>query len=296
MRLGRRSGSGDVIDRRGTRGGGSALPLRMGGGGLGLGTLLLLGVLLLLGRCAAGGSGSDGSAFDIGLPQFPGAVPPSGDSNVSSPTDSIGMFVEDVVADVQDTWVVLFEGSGQQYERSKIVLFSDATTSACGSASSATGPFYCPADRQVYLDTSFFEQLHQRFGAPGDFAQAYVIAHEIGHHVQTLTGTSERVQTESRRNSGKANELSVRLELQADCYAGVWGYSAAQRGILDPGDLEEALTAAAAIGDDRLQRDAGGRVDQETWTHGSSEQRQKWFKRGFDSGDPNQCDTFSSGI
>lgn len=293
MRLGRRSGSGDVIDRRGSGrgGGGMPLPLSMGGGGIGIGTVLILLVIMFISQCSGDGSGG----YDIGLPQFPGAVAP-GDNTVSSPTDDTGAFVEDVVVDVQDSWATVFSGSGQTYERAKLVLFSGATSSACGQASSATGPFYCPADRMVYLDTGFFDELHQRFGAPGDFAQAYVIAHEIGHHVQTLTGTSQKVQSESQRSPDNANELSVRLELQADCYAGVWGYSAAQREILDPGDLEEALTAAAAIGDDRLQRDAGAKVDQDTWTHGSSEQRQRWFKQGFDSGDPNTCDTFSGGI
>jgi predicted metalloprotease len=254
--------------------------------------MVLLAVLLLMGKCASGG----GSGFDIGLPQFPGAVAPSADNTVSSPDDPSGMFVEDVLADVQDSWTEQFAGSGKTYERAKLVLFTSSTNSACGPASSATGPFYCPADRLVYLDTGFFEELHQRFGAPGDFAQAYVIAHEIGHHVQTLTGITGRVQQESERKPNDANQLSVRVELQADCYAGVWGFSAAKRGILEAGDLEEALNAAAAIGDDRLQREAGARVNQDTWTHGSSEQRQRWFKKGFDSGDPNQCDTFSGGI
>ena len=291
MRLGRRAGSGDVIDRRGAGGGGGmGLPMGIGGGGIG--TLLLVVAFLVISRCASGG----GAGFDIGSPQFPGAVPAGDSGSVSSPDDAPGMFVEDVMADVQDRWTELYSGSGDTYERAKIVLFTGSTSSACGAASSSTGPFYCPADRLVYIDLSFFEELRSRFGAPGDFAQAYVIAHEVGHHVQTLTGTSGRVREESARNQDDANELSVRLELQADCYAGVWGNSAAARGILDPGDLEEALTAAAAIGDDRLQKESGSRVDQDTWTHGSSEQRQRWFKKGFDTGDPNQCDTFSGGI
>jgi predicted metalloprotease len=289
MRLGRRAGSGDVIDRRGS-GGGSGLPFALGGGGAG--SILILVVVLFLSQCVGG----SGSGFDIGMPQFPGAVPANQDARVSSPEDPSGAFVEDVLADVQDTWAEIFAGSGESYSRAKLVLFSSATTSGCGAASSATGPFYCPTDRFVYLDTSFFDELHRRFGAPGDFAQAYVIAHEIGHHVQTVTGVSEQVQQESRRRPDEANQLSVRLELQADCYAGVWGHSAANRGLLDPGDLEEALTAAAAIGDDRIQRESGAKVNQDTWTHGSSEQRQHWFKRGFDSGDPNRCDTFSSDI
>ena len=294
MRLPRRGGSGDVIDRRGSgSGGGMGIPLGIGGGGLGIGSVILIVAFMLLSRCATGG-GSSG--FDIGSPQFPGAAPSSGDSQVSSPSDEPGKFVEDVMADAQDRWTALFSGTGEEYQRAKIVLFSGSTNSACGFASSSTGPFYCPADQLVYIDLSFFQELHDRFGAPGDFAQAYVIAHEVGHHVQTLTGQSQKVRQESQRNPDDANELSVRLELQADCYAGVWGNSAAARGFLDPGDLEEALAAAAAIGDDRIQRESGSKVDQDTWTHGSSEQRQHWFKAGFDSGDPNQCDTFSGDI
>lgn len=295
MKIGRRSGSGDIIDRRGAGGrsigGRGGLPIAAGAGGIG--TLILLVVMSLFGGLSGGGGGS---GFDIGSPQFPGAAPSGGSTDVSSPSDEGGMFVEDVTADVQDVWTEIFTAAGMTYERSKVVLFSDATNSGCGAASSATGPFYCPADRMVYLDLGFFDELHTRFGAPGDFAQAYVIAHEIAHHVQTLTGVSANAREEGQRNPDKANELSVRVELQADCFAGVWGYSAAQRGILEAGDLEEALTAAAAIGDDRLQRDAGGTVDQDTWTHGSSEQRQHWFERGFESGDPGQCDTFSGDI
>jgi uncharacterized protein len=290
VKLRRRAGSGDIIDRRGARSTGGrrgALPITAGAGGIG--TIILLAIFLLFGNVLGGGGGG---GVDIGgLPQFPGNAPASGSMEVSSPEDEPGMFVEDVVADVQDVWTELFSGSGQEYERAQLVLFTDATSSACGPASAATGPFYCPADRLMYLDLGFFEELHRRFGAPGDFAQAYVIAHEVAHHVQTLTGTSQRAREEGQRNDN-ANEMSIRLELQADCYAGVWGYSAQQRGLLDPGDLEEALTAAAAIGDDRIQAQSG-RVDQDTWTHGSSEQRQRWFKRGFDTGDPNQCDTFS---
>lgn len=293
MKLRRRAGSGDIIDRRGAATGGTrsgALPIAAGAGGIG--SIIVAVIVLLLGGFMGGG----GAGFDIGNPQFPGVAPSGGSTAVSSPDDEPGMFVEDVLADVQDLWTKLFAGSRTTYERAKLVLFTDATNSACGAASAATGPFYCPADRMVYLDIGFFEELHRRFGAPGDFAQAYVIAHEVGHHVQTVSGISQAAQEEAQRNPKKANELSVRVELQADCYAGVWGYSAAQHGLLDPGDLEEALAAAAAIGDDRIQKEAGGRIDQETWTHGSSEQRQRWFKRGFDSGDPNQCDTFSGGI
>ncbi len=292
MKLRRRAGSGQVIDRRGSGGsiGRGGLPIALGGGGIG--TIIVLVILALLGGIGGGGGGG---GFDFGNPQFPGAAP-VGDDTVSDPSDPDGQFVQDVLADVQETWTELFAAAGKQYEPAKLVLFEGGTQSGCGAASSATGPFYCPADQRVYLDPEFFAQLHQRFGAPGDFAQAYVIAHEVAHHVQTLLGTSQQVREQSQRNPDDANELSVRLELQADCYAGVWGYTAAQRGILEPGDLEEALAAAAAIGDDRLQRESGGTVDQDTWTHGSSEQRQHWFERGFDTGDPNQCDTFSGDI
>jgi predicted metalloprotease len=289
MKLRRRADSGDIIDRRGdapTRAGIGGMPIAAGGG---IGTIVILVIVFILSNVMGGG----GSGFNIGNPQFPGSVPSGGTDTVSSPSDEPGQFVEDVLADVQDYWTEAFSGSGKTYERAKLVLFSGATQSGCGAANSATGPFYCPADNRVYLDTEFFAQLHQQFGAPGDFAQAYVIAHEVGHHVQTLLGTNAAVQQESQKNPKKANELSVRLELQADCYAGAWGHSAQQRGILDAGDLEEALVAAAAIGDDRLQEQAGVDINQDTWTHGSSEQRTKWFKTGFDTGDPSKCDTFS---
>jgi len=204
--------------------------------------------------------------------------------------------VDAVARDAQNTWS---EKLGGRYEATKVVLFRDAIQSACGYAGSATGPFYCPGDRKVYLDLGFFDELQRRFGASGDFAQAYVLAHEIGHHVQTITGTEGQMRQMQQSNPGNANALSVRLELQADCYAGVWGHDASKSGRaaagaveLDPGDLEEALRAAAAIGDDRLQKLGSGRVMPEKFTHGSSEQRMTWFKRGFDSGDPRTCDTF----
>jgi predicted metalloprotease len=172
------------------------------------------------------------------------------------------------------------------------VLFTDAVESACGFAQAATGPFYCPADQRVYIDVAFYRELRQRFGAPGDFAQAYVLAHEIGHHVQNLLGTEGQMRRAQQGNPGLANELSVRLELQADCYAGVWGYATAERGILEQGDVEEGLNAAAAIGDDRIQRMSGTRVAPDQFTHGSSAQRVEWFRRGLQSGDPAACDTF----
>ena len=205
-------------------------------------------------------------------------------------------FVDAVMEDTQRTWQQLL---GDRYQVTRAVLFRDATQSTCGYAQSAVGPFYCPGDRKVYLDLSFFNELNTRFGAPGDFAQAYVLAHEIGHHVQTLVGTEARVRQLQQGNPGQRNELSVRMELQADCYAGVWGHVAAQRGRadrqmveLDPGDLEEGLRAAAAIGDDTIQKRSTGRVMPDRFTHGSSAQRVEWFRRGFTSGDPNSCNTF----
>jgi uncharacterized protein len=174
------------------------------------------------------------------------------------------------------------------------VLFTGGTRTGCGAATTAVGPFYCPLDRRVYLDLGFFRELRDRFGAPGDFAQSYVIAHELGHHVQRITGIEAAVREQSRQDPAQANALAVRLELQADCLAGVWAHSTYERGILEPGDIEEGLQAAAAVGDDRIQRSAGGRIDPESWTHGSSEQRMRWFRRGFDSGDPASCDTFAA--
>jgi hypothetical protein len=185
----------------------------------------------------------------------------------------------------------LFAQSNRVYEKPTLVLFDDAVNSACGTNSSAVGPFYCPGDSKVYIDLSFYRELDRRFGAPGDFAQAYVIAHEVGHHVQNQLGVFDQV----RRSAGDANALSVRQELQADCLAGVWGHYAAARGALDPGDVEEGINAAAAIGDDRIQRQTQGRVTPETWTHGSSEQRVRWFRTGMDSGKIQSCDTFAGG-
>jgi predicted metalloprotease len=205
--------------------------------------------------------------------------------------DRAVQFVSFVLDDTQETWQRIL---GSRYEDAKLVLFRDAVRSGCGVAGAETGPFYCPADQRVYLDLSFFDELDQRFGAPGDFAQAYVIAHEIGHHVQTLLGVSSRVRQLQQRNPSAANELSVAMELQADCFAGVWGNRAASRNRLEPGDTEEGLAAAAAVGDDRIQKRSAGYVNPESFTHGSSEQRVRWFRRGFDSGDIRQCDTFNS--
>ena len=204
-------------------------------------------------------------------------------------------FVSVVLADTEDTWQQIFRQQGATYREPTLVLFSGRVNSACGMASAAVGPFYCPGDQKLYIDLSFFHDLKVRHGAPGDFAQAYVIAHEVGHHVQTLLGISQQVQQLGRgKSKAQVNALSVRQELQADCFAGVWGHLA--NNPLDPGDLEEALRAATAIGDDRLQREAGGRVVPDSFTHGSSAQRVAWFKRGFDSGKVEECDTFSSNI
>jgi predicted metalloprotease len=205
-------------------------------------------------------------------------------------------FVSVVLKDTEDTWSEIFRERGMEYAQPTLVLFTGATQSACGVGQSAMGPFYCPNDQMVYLDLSFFHDLETQFGAPGDFAQAYVVAHEVGHHVQTVTGLSSRVAAARERGSERsANALSVRQELQADCYAGVWGHYAARRGLLEPGDAEEGLRAAAAIGDDRLQRQAQGRVVPESFTHGSSEDRVRWLRRGLDSGRMDACDTFTSG-
>jgi predicted metalloprotease len=201
-----------------------------------------------------------------------------------------------VVDSVQDFWRADLRSSGRTYQTTKLVLFEQQTQSGCGTASSETGPFYCPVDHLVYLDLGFFRELRAQFQAPGDFAEAYVIAHEFGHHVQTLLGTEERVRRDQQAHPSQENELSVRLELQADCYAGVWAHSAYEQNRLATGDLEEALRAAASVGDDRIQRSAGQRVNPETWTHGSSAQRVQWFKSGYDSGDPGACDTFSGSI
>ena len=210
--------------------------------------------------------------------------------------DEQAQFVAAILGDTEDVWNRIFAASGSEYREPVLTLFSGAVRSGCGNASAAMGPFYCPLDSGVYLDMSFFRELSDRFGAPGDFAAAYVIAHEVGHHVQNLTGESGRVQSAQRSAApAEANALSVRLELQADCYAGIWAHEAqAQRQILEPGDIEEGLTAAAAIGDDRLQSRAGGDVVPESFTHGTSQQRVRWFTRGFETGDPSACDTFNA--
>ena len=275
------AGRGQIEDRRGMGGmGGMALPIG-GGGGL-IGVIALLAYLLL--------AGGGGGGLNVPIEQFPSA--PTGQPLGDTP-DQTDDFVAFVVDDVQDTWTRLFRETGREYEPTKLVLFEQATQTGCGSASSETGPFYCPLDRKVYLDLGFFRELRDRFRAPGDFAQAYVIAHEFGHHVQTILGINAAVRREQQEHPDEANELSVKMELQADCFAGVWAHSAYSQQQLSPGDLDEGLAAASAVGDDRIQRQTQGRVDPESWTHGSAEQRSTWFRRGFDGGDPNACDTFS---
>lgn len=218
--------------------------------------------------------------------EAPGAAAPG---QLQNATDS---FVARVLSTTEDSWGKIFAASGQRYPAPKLVLFEGSIRSACGGASSASGPFYCPADQKVYLDTAFFDQLSRQFGAPGDFAAAYVIAHEVGHHVQTVTGTSQKVtQAQQRASRSEGNQLSVRLELQADCYAGVW--AAQNRNLLDANDFAEGVRAAQAIGDDALQNKMQGRVMPDSFTHGSSEQRIRWLTKGFENGDPNVCDTFS---
>jgi predicted metalloprotease len=251
---------------------------------LGLGGLLLLFVLsLLTGQnfLSLLDPGADVAMVDS-TSSVPAAATPEEEEQVQ--------FVSFVLDDVQETWARVLP---DRYEATRLVLFRDAIRSACGFAESATGPFYCPPDRKVYIDLGFYAELKARFGAPGDFAQAYVLAHEIGHHVQTLLGTEPRVRELQESRPQLANELSVRLELQADCYAGIWGHSTARRQILEQGDIEEGLNAAAAIGDDRLQRMATGRVVPEKFTHGSSAQRVEWLRRGLESGRVEACDTFA---
>lgn len=293
--------SPDLIDKRAeTRaaaGRGLAIP---GGAKGGIGGIVLMLLLALLGGSQLmGGGGSGGSGIDIGdiLGQMAGVQAPGTASSVPGAPDPQAdevAFVSFVLDDIQDFWTEEFKAAGSTYERAKLVLFErSVTTGGCGSAPSAVGPFYCPPDQTAYIDLTFFAELAAQLQFSGDFAQAYVIAHEIGHHVQNLTGVNAAVREASAKDPDRANEFSVRQELQADCFAGAWAFSVYQAGLLESGDVEEALTAAAAVGDDRIQKQSGTPINQETWTHGSSEQRVAWFKRGFESGDPGRCDTFS---
>ena len=248
------------------------------GGGLGV-----VGVVIFLLLNVLGGGGGGGG---LSLPNLAPVAQPSAETGETIPADDdAAQFMAFVLDDVQSAWQQIFSDAGRDYADTTLVLFSSATQTGCGVGQSATGPFYCPADQKVYIDLTFWEELKTRFGASGDFAQAYVVAHEVGHHVQKLLGISDQVQS---------REDGIKLELQADCFAGIWGNRAQAAGLLQRGDLEEGLGAAAAVGDDRIQEQTQGRVNPETWTHGSSAQRMEWFETGFDSGDPEQCDTFSS--
>ena len=256
----------------------------MGCGGL----IILLVLSLLTGRNFF--TNVDGSGGNAPPPQTGGA--PAATTTETPQERQRLEFLSDALDDTQDTWTQIFQQEGIQYQRAKLVVFRDMTQTACGAGQAASGPFYCPADGKVYLDLSFMDELDQRFGAPGDFAQAYVISHEIGHHVQNLVGTSDRVHKAMQSDRRNANEYSVRLELQADCYAGIWAAAAAKRGILETGDIEEGLGAASAVGDDRLQKASGRSVNPDAFTHGSAAQRMEWFQRGLQSGRIRDCDTF----
>lgn len=289
MRFDDQRESDNLEDRRGSSSGGGGR--RLGGGRLSLGTIAIalvasyfLGInpLTVLNMLSGGGM----PAIEQSAP--PAKRPPA--------DDQTARFVSQVLASTEDTWHEAFRANGKQYQEPKLVLFSGVTPTACGTGQSAMGPFYCPGDQKVYIDLVFFRELKERFQAPGEFAQAYVIAHEVGHHVQNLLGIADKVHsTQQRVGKVEANALSVRMELQADCLAGVWGkHTDTMKNVLEPGDLEAALTAASAIGDDRLQQQSQGRIVPESFTHGSSAQRVRWFKVGFTSGDMNQCNTFKA--
>lgn len=294
-RTGRRSGN--VEDRRGA---GAPVGIRFPGRGIpggfggrragigGIGAVIIVVILAML-------FGIDPRLLlQDTMGEAPYATYAPDNRPATAQDDELADFVSVVLADTEDTWSQIFGQSGGAYRDPTLVLFSGAVDSACGFAQAAVGPFYCPLDEKVYIDLSFYRDLQDRFQAPGDFAQAYVIAHEIGHHVQTLLGISEQVQlAKARAGQAEANALSVRQELQADCFAGIWAFYADQRGVLEAGDIEEGLNAASAIGDDRLQMQSRGYVAPDSFTHGSSEQRARWFQRGLASGDPQDCDTFS---
>jgi hypothetical protein len=284
--------SDNVEDRRDEGGGGGGGFPVFGGRGIGIGTIVIaliggwvfgINPLTLLGMLSGGGAPAQ-----VQTQQAPAHRPPA--------DDTMARFVSTVLADTEDVWGDVFRQNGTTYQNPRLVLFRDRTPTACGTGQAAMGPFYCPADRKVYIDLGFYETLKNRLGAPGDFAQAYVIAHEVGHHVQNLLGISSRVdQMRGRVSQVEYNHLSVRLELQADCFAGVWAHHAQNaRQILEQGDVEEAMNAAAKIGDDALQRASGGAVVPDSFTHGTSAQRQRWFRTGLDSGSIKACDTFSS--
>jgi predicted metalloprotease len=274
--------SDNIEDRRGGGGG-------IGRGGVGIGGIVLALVISYF-------TGINPMTLLGFIEQTPLARQEAPAAQRPPANDETAIFVSKVLASTEDVWTAAFAQNGRQYEKPKLVLFTGATPTACGTGQTAMGPFYCPGDHKVYIDLAFYRELKERFRAPGEFAQAYVVAHEVGHHVQNLLGIADKVH-EARQRAGRAegNALSVRMELQADCLAGVWGKRTdTMKQVLEPGDLEAALTAASAIGDDRLQQQAQGRIVPESFTHGSSEQRVRWFRRGFETGDMNQCNTFKA--
>ena len=278
MKLGDQQASGNVEDRRG---------IGMVGGGLGVGGIVIVVIAYFL--------GFDPSAV-LNVAEQAAPQRDAREAAKGAPTDEMGQFVAKVLGSTEDVWSKVFQQSNVAYRPPTLVLYDGQVRSACGMGQSAMGPFYCPGDEKLYIDLAFFRDLKTRFGAPGDFAQAYVIAHEVAHHVQKLGGAFEKMEALRRRASpADQNQISVRMELQADCYAGVWGHHADVMKQLDAGDIAEALNAASAIGDDRLQKQTQGRVVPESFTHGSSAQRVRWFKRGMDSGHPKDCDAFSTG-
>ncbi|HVY99980.1 MAG TPA: neutral zinc metallopeptidase [Dongiaceae bacterium] len=289
-RGGRRSDN--IEDRRGYGGGFGGGGMRMGGGIGGIGLLIVIVIGLFFGVDPATLlSQLDGGSPDIGYQQQDQQSASTGNAGSDEEKD----FVSAVLADTEDTWSAVFRDMGRTYVDPHLVLFAGQVQSACGFAETAMGPFYCPGDSKVYIDLGFYDELKQRLGAPGDFAQAYVIAHEVGHHVQHLLGITDKVdRLQGSLSESQANALSVRVELQADCFAGVWAYHAKEQNIVEPGDIDEALNAAAAVGDDRLQRQGQGYVVPDSFTHGSSAQRVRWFKAGFARGELGDCDTFGA--
>jgi uncharacterized protein len=276
MELGNQRASGNVEDRRG---------MGVVGGGLGVGGIVVAVIAYFLGF-------DPGTAIQVGQ-QVSNSGRQESQVQRGTPNDQMGVFVSKVLGSTEDVWSRVFQQSGSEYRAPTLVLYDGQVRSACGMGQAAMGPFYCPGDEKLYVDLSFYRDLQNRFKAPGDFAQAYVIAHEVGHHIQKLTGSFKRLEAAQARGKTEFNRTSVRMELQADCYAGIWGHYAGTMKQLSAGDVEEALNAAQAIGDDRLQKQTQGRVVPDSFTHGSSEQRMRWFKRGLDSGNPKSCDTFS---
>ena len=293
MKIGGGGRSSNLEDRRGESGGGFGFGGIGGGRGIGLGAILFAAFMAIVFKADFFSMLGLGSAVGRAAPQVQEA--PGTPQGVEDPSEEpMVRFVSAVLDSTQSFWQRTLPATmGAPYRDAKLVLFREANQSACGRAQAAMGPFYCPLDEKVYIDLAFYDELSRRFQAPGDFAQAYVLAHEVGHHVQVILGTSDKVQRLQQQRPELANQASVRLELQADCYAGAWGHEAAKQGLLDPGDVEEGLRAATAIGDDAIQKQTQGRVVPESFTHGTSEQRLTWFRRGLESGDPRQCDTFA---